>query len=340
LIVTADDLGVCEERNRGIIHCIQHGVITSTSLMCNAPAAASGIRAIESLGPWAQGLVGLHLNLTEGSPLSPISEVPSLLRAPLSADSCSSWESSAHSNGKPCFLGKIGFSIACAQGTVDPKEVVQEARAQLEWFRTAAGRLPSHIDGHQHCHIEPTIADSLAQLFSEYGIQSVRIPEEHDYEHLQVFCARCKEVQASAPSARASYERHGLATPHAFLGCSLCGLSYTPVDFLCALDKQVAFLSRRADSKCLSVPESEQLEGRDGEFDNEDSDMKCQVFVIEAMCHPGFASLGQWDEFTASLDRESELRTLCDPSLREGLRLRGVSLCSHSSSSLCGGMPK
>lgn len=35
LILTADDLGYCKERNKGIIECFQSGVLTHSSLLVN-----------------------------------------------------------------------------------------------------------------------------------------------------------------------------------------------------------------------------------------------------------------------------------------------------------------
>lgn len=307
LIVTADDFGVCEERNRGIIHCLKHGIVSATSVMCNAPAAATGLAAIALLGPEVCDVVGLHLNLTEGAPLAPVHEVGSLLRPEFHepTESSAPWERSAAAHKGPCFLGKLGFSRACAAGIVETSHVVREARAQVEWFRGHTGRVPTHVDGHQHCHVEPNLAEGLAVLFAEYGINVVRIPEEHGYDHLDTFCSRCRDVQVLAQSARAVYTSYGIASPQAFLGCSLCGLAYTPVDFLQALDKQVAFLRSHATQEHSSR------------------------LTIEAMCHPGFSAPGQWDEFTSSADRSSEMRTLCDPQLRKAIAARGVLLCAH-----------
>mmetsp|Transcript_22686 Transcript_22686/g.46503 ORF Transcript_22686/g.46503 Transcript_22686/m.46503 type:complete len:326 (+) Transcript_22686:81-1058(+) len=314
LIVTADDLGVCDERNRGIVHCLQQGVVSATSAMCNAPAAVSGLHAVGLISLHALECVGLHLNLTEGFALAPAAEVSSLVkRATLSSyNGAAAWEHSASAAGRPCFLGKAGFSQACVDGIIDPKQVVREARAQIEWFRSSTGRLPSHVDGHQHCHIEPLIAEDLALLFAEYSIPAVRIPEERGYDHLGIFCSRCLEVQALCQSARAVYSSHGIKSPDAYLGCSLCGVRYLPADFIAALDKQIALL-RSSKGRC-----SAQL-------------------VIEAMCHPGFSAPGQWDEFSASVDREIEIKTLCDPVLQEALARRGVVLHSYASSSLSSG---
>jgi len=54
-------------------------------------------------------------------------------------------------------------------------------RVKLELFRALVGRPPTHCDGHQHCHILPTIAAALAPVLAAAGVRAVRIPEERGY---------------------------------------------------------------------------------------------------------------------------------------------------------------
>ncbi|HET7509587.1 MAG TPA: ChbG/HpnK family deacetylase [Solirubrobacterales bacterium] len=58
LIVNADDLGLTPEVNAGIFEAHEHGVVTSTSLMVERPAA---IVAAEALAEYPNLAVGLHL---------------------------------------------------------------------------------------------------------------------------------------------------------------------------------------------------------------------------------------------------------------------------------------
>ena len=67
LIVNADDFGLAESLNNGIIHAHREGILTSATLIPAAPASDHAIdlsRSISALG------VGIHLNLTTGSPIS------------------------------------------------------------------------------------------------------------------------------------------------------------------------------------------------------------------------------------------------------------------------------
>src|SRR5262245_12956940 len=76
LIVNADDLGWTAGVNRGIAEAHRNGIVTSTSLLANGEAFDDGVitaRALPAMG------VGVHLNLSDGTPLSSKKAVPSLL---------------------------------------------------------------------------------------------------------------------------------------------------------------------------------------------------------------------------------------------------------------------
>lgn len=60
LIINADDFGASPGINRGIVECHTRGVVTSTSLMVNGPAAAE---AAELAAAHAELAVGLHCDL-------------------------------------------------------------------------------------------------------------------------------------------------------------------------------------------------------------------------------------------------------------------------------------
>src|SRR3989442_3410219 len=64
LIVTADDFGLTEKVNQGIVESHCRGIVTSTSLMANGGAfedAVARVRQAPRLG------IGAHLNLTQGT---------------------------------------------------------------------------------------------------------------------------------------------------------------------------------------------------------------------------------------------------------------------------------
>src|SRR2546422_2369516 len=76
LIVNADDFGWSEGVNRGIVDAYRNGIVTRTTVLANGAAfdgAAQLARQERRLG------VGVHLNLSDGAPLLPRWEVPSLV---------------------------------------------------------------------------------------------------------------------------------------------------------------------------------------------------------------------------------------------------------------------
>ena len=67
VIINADDLGISLDVNRRIEECINMGVVSSTTLLVNAPAFDDGVRIAKQ---HTQVSVGIHLNLIEFAPLT------------------------------------------------------------------------------------------------------------------------------------------------------------------------------------------------------------------------------------------------------------------------------
>lgn len=148
LIINADDFGEAAFRG-GVLEAYRHGVVTSASVLANADDAAASVAEAK-----AQGLpLGLHLNLTEGPPLS---AVPTL-------------------TAEGVFLGKESFRKSLEEGRIDPAEIRREVEAQLRWFTGHAGT-PSHLDGHHHVHVLPEVLVVAAPLVRECGTRFVRVP--------------------------------------------------------------------------------------------------------------------------------------------------------------------
>jgi chitin disaccharide deacetylase len=69
LIVNADDFGYSEAVNGAIMSAFESSLLTSTSIMANMPGFDHAVGLIH-WHSFLQQKVGLHLNLTEGFPLS------------------------------------------------------------------------------------------------------------------------------------------------------------------------------------------------------------------------------------------------------------------------------
>lgn len=68
LIINADDLGLSESVNDAIVYCLKNEYIDRATLMVNMPGTQDAINKIISNS--LQDKIGLHINLTEGRPLT------------------------------------------------------------------------------------------------------------------------------------------------------------------------------------------------------------------------------------------------------------------------------
>eukprot|EP00501_MAST-03F_sp_TOSAG23-6_P001278 GSMAST32.ASY1.ANO1.1326.1 assembled CDS len=149
VIITADDFGISMERTLGIIKAMKDGICTATSIMAGAPYAMEAISIARSEGLLHR--VGLHLNLSEGVPLSSPEEIPSLL-APVNCTdivtgmvNTTQSTCSTSSNIKRTFRGKKDFITACTLNQIVPSEAACEAKMQLQWFHTVVGCPSPHV---------------------------------------------------------------------------------------------------------------------------------------------------------------------------------------------------
>jgi hopanoid biosynthesis associated protein HpnK len=157
LLVHADDFGLSEEVNEGILRAHSDGILTSTSIMANGAAFehAVGIaRATPSLD------VGIHFTLIEERPVLDPREIPSLV-------------------GKDGRFHPHITTLAkrYLQGKVCPDEVRRELAAQIRKIRSH-GISISHADSHQHAHMLPAILRATLDLANEHDIPHIRFPRE------------------------------------------------------------------------------------------------------------------------------------------------------------------
>lgn len=157
LIVNADDFGLTKQVSQGIIDAHREGIVTSTTLLANGEAFEAAV----SMSLRAPRLgVGVHLNLSEGVPVSPAAKIPTLLdaRGRLHLTPGRLWAA--------VWKRKVGLS-----------DVERELRAQIEKV-IRAGISPTHLDGHKHVHVLPGISAIVIRLAQQFGIRSVRCPFE------------------------------------------------------------------------------------------------------------------------------------------------------------------
>ncbi len=177
LIVNADDFGIAEAVNHGIVDAHDRGIVTSTSLMATGPAfehAVSLARARPRLA------VGVHLVLTEQQPLLGAEATASLVGA----------DGKFEPHLKDLLAKQLRGGLVLA-------EVRRELDAQIARVRTAGIGI-SHLDGHQHVHVLPGVARVVAELAAAHGVRAVRYPVERVRGYMLRYVRHAKRVLEQA----------------------------------------------------------------------------------------------------------------------------------------------
>jgi predicted glycoside hydrolase/deacetylase ChbG (UPF0249 family) len=156
LIVNADDFGRSAGVDRGIVRAHREGIVTSTTLMANAPGAehaAELARRTPTLD------VGVHLVLTYARPLTDPARVASLVRDD----------------------GAFGRPSELLARTIDREEALVEYRAQYARARELVGRDPTHADTHHWVHDHPALSWAVCELARETGAAArAHTPKQRD----------------------------------------------------------------------------------------------------------------------------------------------------------------
>ncbi len=143
LIVNADDLGLSEAVNAGVIEAHERGIVTSASLMvmgAAAPGAASYGRRPGGLA------LGLHADLSH-------------------------WE----------YDDDRWVAAYVRVDTSDRQAVAAELNAQLDRFRELLGADPTHIDSHQHVHLDQPAASVFREVGDRLGVPVRRLTRHARY---------------------------------------------------------------------------------------------------------------------------------------------------------------
>ena len=206
LIVVADDLGISEQRDSGILQCLADGYISSACVLPNGSTADRALATCVQRG----FDVGLHLNLTAGRSLASPSTI---------------------TDAAGMFLGKQGLRQAIASGAVDELHVAIEIRAQVKWFAERnAGRAPTWCNGHNHVHVYPGIAAVFAREMQSFGVKGTRMcvqsnPQLSPHNPTTDRTLFHLQVAADASAAASIFTHHSLKWPPAFAGLNTFGCS-------------------------------------------------------------------------------------------------------------------
>lgn len=157
IIVNADDFGKNRQVNEAICAAFAKGLIHRTTLMANMPYAAEAMDMARQHGFDSQ--VGIHLNLTEGRPLT--DELASNREI---CDENGMFTADFHRNTFKRFV--LASAIT--------KQIRAELDAQLARYEELGGTL-FHVDSHHHVHTDLSVLKALRPLIKKYNVKSVRL---------------------------------------------------------------------------------------------------------------------------------------------------------------------
>lgn len=204
--------------NAGIISGFSHGVLTSASILANGPGFDDAVsrwtgleqervtgclssalirRGLGDDGAWPFDL-GVHLNLTQGTPLTP--GFP---------DECLDAE------GRFGGIGLVLRKLTLAPGRLRPA-IVQELAAQITRV-VDAGVRPTHLNGHHYVELIPALAEPIRALAARFQIPAVRAARERNVW-------TCLALVKSGLASRLRHQlQHHLSLADAFVGTAHAG---------------------------------------------------------------------------------------------------------------------
>lgn len=148
VILCADDYGFNAQVSAGIIELLKAQRLSAVSCMTNMPAWKTQALYLNAYKHNVD--IGLHFNLTDGSPLTAAN--------------------SFCSKQNRFFPLKTVISKAYTR-QLNKHMLKQELKAQIAAFMAELGVLPNFIDGHQHIQQLPVIRQALIEVYQELKLQ-------------------------------------------------------------------------------------------------------------------------------------------------------------------------
>jgi chitin disaccharide deacetylase len=151
VIVNADDFGFSHGITEGILRAHRDGIVTSTTIAANMPAAEEAVRRLAEVPDLG---IGVHLNISQGPPLSQ------------EAKRLAAMDGQMH-------LTATQAVLLCVRKPWLARVIEAEYDAQIRWVLDH-GLRPTHLDSHRHTHGFPPVFARVARLARRYNIRFVR----------------------------------------------------------------------------------------------------------------------------------------------------------------------
>jgi len=279
LIVTGDDFGLSSLVNGAVIQAHRQGILTSASLMVNGGAFHEAV-ALAKDNPELG--VGIHITLVRGASTLSERELSPLV------------DGSGRFYEEPARAGLRYFFQKKARPLLE-----REMEAQIQKF-LSTGLTPSHMDGHLHFHVHPTILEILLDLAGKYSIPGFRLPREPLAVNLQ-----------------ADHRNPGMKSLYFLVYRWLCSHAEKRLRPLSMLfpDRFFGLLAsgHMTESYLLRIIES------------------LRPGITEMGLHPALALPPELRQWAPQYEYEKELEALLSPRVRERIEARNIQLANYRS---------
>ena len=152
LMITCDDGGLSRGIDDAVLALYKEGMVSAVSMMTNMPGATT---SLDRFSAYPDLEIGVHLNLTEGNPLTTEIQQSGLV------------DKGRFSGRLTCFMQ--GLFLTNTLQT----QIYDEFNAQMQVFINK-NRHPAHITTHHHFHILPGYRRIVYALAREYHVHWVR----------------------------------------------------------------------------------------------------------------------------------------------------------------------
>ena len=195
LVINADDFGKSEEVNKAIAECFDKGYIHRTTIMMNMPYVKEALEISEKNG--FMDKVGIHLNITEGKPLT-----DSIKKLPDFCDKDGTFNAVFYqSKLKRLYMNKTAVDA-----------IYTELKTQIDKY-SEFGFTLFHVDSHHHSHTCYPVFKALKRLSKEYDFTSVRLSRNLyiggsrlNYLYKQFYNSQVKKICKSTTELFGSYK--------------------------------------------------------------------------------------------------------------------------------------
>lgn len=201
LIINADDFGLHESINEGIVAAHQQGCVTSTTIVAGGKAfehAVMLVRQCPALG------IGVHLTLVGLRPVAH-GDVSSL-----------------QTRDGSFFKDYLTFTRQYLASKINTAHIERELRCQLQRV-VGHGIKITHLDSHQHLHALPGFPRLIGRLAQEFGVTKIRIPAESPFFFNAIYGSAGRvlgrmALTGCALQARYKYHVQGIRSTDHFFG--------------------------------------------------------------------------------------------------------------------------